>query len=233
MTNAQDQQNLRERRKSQGFKRLEVWVIPKWENPIRDLILKLKRSKFMLGINLEKGESLDLTKKSPGLSKVFIGTGWDVKAGGKTMDADLMSVSLTANGKVRNSDDVCFFNRQGKDGDAIWHSGDNLTGEGEGDDEVINVDLSKVSAEIVAISFIVNIYDAAKKGQTLADLDNAHIRAVNAENKEELAHFKVTETTGTTINFCQLKRGGEGWEFVVDGSTDSDELGAITQRFAA
>jgi len=187
----------------------------------------------MIGLNLEKGESLDLTKKTPGLTKIFIGTGWDVKPGGKTMDADLMSVSLKADGKVRGNQDVIYFSQRGKDGDAIWHSGDNLTGEGEGDDEVINVDLSKVPAEIVKISFIVNIYDAAKKGQSLADLDNAHIRAVNAENNEELAIFKVTQTEGTTINFCHLVRGGEGWEFQADGSTDADELNAIVQRYAA
>lgn len=185
----------------------------------------------MLGLNLEKGEALNLTKKAPGLTKVFIGTGWDVKEGGKTMDADLMSVSLKADGKVRGNQDVIYFSQLGKDGDAIWHSGDNLTGEGEGDDEVINVDLSKVAPEIVKISFIVNIYDAAKKGQSLADLDNAHIRAVNAENNEELANFKVTDTAGTTINFCHLVRVGGEWEFQADGSTDSDELAAIVKRF--
>lgn len=186
-----------------------------------------------LGINLEKGQTLDLTKKSPGLTKVFIGTGWDVKKEGSSMDADLMAVMLTAEGKTRDANDICFFNRLGAEGDAVWHSGDNLTGEGEGDDEVINVDLSKVPAEIAKISFIVNIYDAAKKGQSLADLDNAHIRAVNSETNEELASFKVTDTAGTTINFCHLVRGGEGWEFVADGSTDADELGQIVQRFAA
>lgn len=187
----------------------------------------------MLSINLEKGQSLDLTKKSPGLKKVFIGTGWDMKKEGATMDADLMATLLTSGGKVRNEADVIYFNNKGKSGDAIWHSGDNLTGEGDGDDEVINVDLSKIPADITKITFTLNIYGAASKGQSLADLDNAHIRAVNAETNEELASFKVSGLTGTNITYCHLVRGGEGWEFTADGSTSSEDLNQIVQKYAA
>lgn len=186
----------------------------------------------MLGINLEKGQSLDLTKKSPGLTKVFVGAGWDPKAG-KTMDADLMATVLTSSGKMRGGKDVIYFNNKGSKGDYIWHSGDNLTGDGDGDDEVINVDLSKVPAEITKITFILNIYNAAQKGQSLSDLDNAHIRAVNAENNEELANFKVSALTGTNITYCHLQRGGEGWEFVADGTTNGDNLQQIIDKFAA
>lgn len=187
----------------------------------------------MLSVNLEKGQSLDLTKKSPGLSKVFIGAGWDMKKAGATMDADLMATLLTSSGKVRNEKDVIYFNNKGKDGDAIWHSGDNLTGAGDGDDEVINVDLSKVPAEISKITFTINIYNAAAKGQSLADLDNAFIRAVNAATNEELANFKVTGLTGTNITYCHLVRGAEGWEFVADGATSSEDLNQIVQKYAA
>lgn len=187
----------------------------------------------MLGINLEKGQSLDLTKKSPGLKKVFIGAGWDVKKSGASMDADLMATMLTASGKVRNEKDVIFFNNKGAKSDAIYHSGDNLTGAGDGDDEIINVDLEKVPAEVTKITFVLNIYNATQKGQSLADLDNAHIRAVNAETNEELASFKVSDLTGTNITYCHLQRGGEGWEFVADGSTNSSTLEQIIQRFAA
>lgn len=187
----------------------------------------------MLGINLEKGQSLDLTKKNPGLTKVFIGAGWDMKKAGATMDADLMATLLTARGKLRSGADVIYFNNKGKDGDAVWHSGDNLTGEGDGDDEVINVDLSKVPAEINKITFTVNIYNAVTKGQSLADLDNAFIRAVNAITNEELANFKVTGLTGTNITYCHLVRGGEGWEFVADGATNSEDLTQILNKYAA
>lgn len=187
----------------------------------------------MLGINLEKGQSLDLTKKNPGLTKVFIGAGWDVKAAGSSMDADLMATLLTSAGKVRGNQDVIYFNNKGAQGDAVYHSGDNLTGAGDGDDEVINVDLSKIPAEINKITFTLNIYNAAGKGQSLADLDNAHIRAVNAETNEELANFKVTGLTGTNVTYCHLVRGGEGWEFVADGTTGSEDLGQIVQKYAA
>ncbi len=176
----------------------------------------------MLSINLEKGQKLDLTKAVPSLKKIFVGAGWDMKKAGATMDADLSAVLLGVDGKTKSNKDFIYFGNKGVQGDAVWHSGDNLTGEGDGDDEVINVDLTKVPADVAKITFILTIYNAASKGQSLADLDNAFIRAVNAEGSAELSKFEVKGLEGDTINFCHLTRTTDGWEFNADGTTSSD-----------
>lgn len=182
----------------------------------------------MLSINLEKGAKLDLTKAVPTLKKVFIAAGWDMSKKGETMDADLSAVLLTANGTMRNEKDFIFFNNKGSKGDAIWHSGDNLTGAGDGDDEVVNVDLSAIPQDIKKITFSLNIYHAQQKGQSLKDLANAFLRAVDAETGNELCKFEVKDLTGTTITFGHLDRTADGWEFHADGVTSDNFEGLLT-----
>jgi len=175
----------------------------------------------MLSINLQKGEKVDLTKQTETLAKVFVACGWDVKNNGPTMDADLMGLLLTSDGTVRDKKDFIYYGNKGTKGDAIWHSGDNLTGAGDGDDEVINIDLTKVPDNIVKITFLLNIYMAEAKHQALADLDNAFIRVVDAGTDKELCKLDVNGMTGTTLTFGHLINEGGSWHFHADGATSA------------
>ncbi len=185
----------------------------------------------MLSVNLTKGEKVDLTKAVPSLKKVFIGAGWDMKKEGASMDADLSAFLLTDSSTVRGKEDFIYFNNKGSQADCVWHSGDNLTGEGDGDDEVINVDLTKVPDNIKKITFILNIYNAASKGQSLKDLENAFIRAVDAETNNELGKLEVKDLDGTTIIFAHLQRNETGWEFHADGATNGNDLGNLAAQY--
>jgi tellurium resistance protein TerD len=178
-------------------------------------------------LNLNKGDSLDFSKAAPSLATVAIGAGWDPKEGGPTMDADLAAVLLNADGKMRGDGDLVFFNQLTAPG--VTHTGDNLTGEGDGDDETINVSLADIPTDVVKIVFAVNIYNAKSKGQSLADIDNAHVRAVNTETNEELAIFKIDKASGETMSFGALVRNSDGWEFqAVNETSDSDLTGFIS-----
>lgn len=184
-----------------------------------------------MSVNLTKGDSVNLTKAAPALAKVSVGAGWDPKEGGPTMDADLCCFLLADNGQVRSSGDFVFFNNKNAADGAVVHQGDNLTGEGEGDDEVINVDLSSLPDDVKTVLFAVNIYNAKAKGQSLADIDNAHVRIVNEDNGEEMSIFKITEATGETMSFGSLVRGAEGWEFQAINESSNDDLGAFAKAY--
>src|SRR4051794_15856302 len=161
-----------------------------------------------MAINLQKGQRVDLTKTNPGLSKIMVGLGWDpVKTGGggffgslfgggnssATVDCDASVMLLGANDKLQNNNDVVYFgNLKSRDG-SVQHSGDNLTGDGDGDDEQILVDLSKVPATIQKLVFVVNIYDAVKRKQHFGMIQNAFIRIVNPNSQQELLHYSLTD----------------------------------------
>lgn len=194
---------------------------------------KSTTKEFNMSINMKKGESVNLTKESKGtLNQVMIGTGWDALTEGKTMDADLSVFALNADGKCRSPKDFIFFNNLGLPGDAIHHSGDNLTGEGDGDDEQINVDLTRLDAEITTIDIILNIYDAKSKGQDFKDLKNAFVRMVNKESDEEIAMFDVHDgMKGDTLHFGRLTRTSDGWVFLADGQTSEKGLTGLKTEF--
>lgn len=186
----------------------------------------------MSGLNMTKGESISLSKKAPGLTKVMAAAGWDAKQEGATMDLDLVAYLLTAEGKLRGSGDVVFFNNL-KSGDAsCLHQGDNLTGAGDGDDEIINVDLTQVDASIQEIVFAASIYDSVKKGQALKDLDNAFIRIVNVDGGAELAKFTISTTeNGASFTLGKLVRNGSDWDFVAIGEVVQGDMSAYTNRY--
>src|SRR3954451_9101151 len=138
-------------------------------------------------VSMTKGETVSLTKKAPGLAKVFAGAGWDPKQG-KTMDLDLAAFLLDANGKLSGKGNFVYFGSKTSACGSVASQGDNLTGDGDGDDEVIKVNLATVPAGISEILFVASIYQAAQKGQSLKDLDNAFIRIVNEEGQQEIAN---------------------------------------------
>lgn len=182
-------------------------------------------------INLSKGESVNLTKEAPALKKIRVAAGWDPKAEGAKLDADL-SVFTLANGKTRSEDDLVFYNQKQNAAKTVTHSGDNRTGDGEGDDETINVNLEALDTQITSVFVLLDIFEAEKKGQSLADLQNAYVRIVNDEDGVEISRFTIDSgLNGTTLAFGELTRGGDGWSFRAIGETGTAGLGGYITQF--
>lgn len=146
-------------------------------------------------INLSKGQKVDLTKKNPGLKKIMVGLGWDVNAfdSGSDFDLDAAAFMLGANGKCPTEKEFIFYGNLKHASESVIHMGDNLTGEGEGDDEQIMIDLSKVPANIERIAFTVTIYDAEARRQNFGQVSNSYIRLVDESNEMELIHYDLGE----------------------------------------
>jgi len=146
-----------------------------------------------MGVSLSKGGNVSLTKAAPGLTAVAVGLGWDVRSTtGVDFDLDASALGLAENHKILSDEYFVFFNNLKSPDGSIEHTGDNLTGEGEGDDEVINVDLANVPAQVTSIVFPVSIYDGDSRGQSFGQVRNAFIRVVNAADKSELARYDLS-----------------------------------------
>lgn len=182
---------------------------------------------------MTKGETVSLSKKAPGLTSVFAGAGWDVKKNGPSMDLDLAAFCLDVNGQLQGSGSFVYFGHKTSADGAIKAGEDNLTGEGEGDDETIQVDLSKVMPSTMRIQFVAAIYQAKQKGQSLKDLDNAFIRIVNNADQKELAKYTITDTDANHDTFVlgELVREGSDWNFKAIGETRSGELSALATNY--
>lgn len=183
---------------------------------------------------LTKGDTVNLTKKASGLVSVFAAAGWDVKPNGPSMDLDLAAFALDANNTTGgHADNFIYFGHLATKDGSLIHTGDNLTGKGDGDDEVISIDLSKVNAAIQKIVLVAVIYDAKSKKQSLKDLDNAFIRIVNQADKAELCKYTITDTDNTHDTFVlgELVRNGAEWEFKAIGTTLSGELNALVNQY--
>ena len=186
-------------------------------------------------INLSKGQKIDLTKTNPGLTQVMIGLGWDINKydGGHDFDLDAAAFLLDQNGKANSEDDFIFYNHKADAANSVVHAGDNLTGIGEGDDEVLTVDLSKVPANVARISFTVTIHEADTRNQNFGQVENAYIRVLNQANGEELLHFDLGEdfSIETAIIVAELYRHGSEWKFNAIGSGFSGGLAALCRNF--
>lgn len=169
-------------------------------------------------LDLSKGDILDLTKVAPSLKNVIVGAGWDVnESGHESFDLDISAFLLDSNDRITREkvkERVVYFKIDSQTG--IYLEGDNLTGEGEGDDERIDVYLDKISPDIKKIIFNVNIYDAEKKRQTFGMVKNSYIRLIDADNDEkELARFNLKDdaSNATAVTFASLFRTENGWSF--------------------
>ena len=180
-----------------------------------------------MAVSLSKGGKISLAKAAAdsgvaasSLVEVMVGLGWDTNRydGGAQFDLDAAAFMLGANGKVRSDADFIFYNQ--KEGQGVTHMGDNRTGEGDGDDEQIFVDLDRVPADVGAIVFAVNIYDAFKRNQHFGMLRNAFIRVVDHRRNIELCRFNLNENynNDTALIAGGLTRTGSGWEFTADGA---------------
>lgn len=184
-------------------------------------------------LNLSKGGVLDLTKQDKVYSKINVGGGWDVVINGPSADLDLSAFLLDRNGRITDiSRQVVFFNQMRQNG--IFLNGDNRTGAGEGDDEVMKIDLSQVPSNISKIVACVNIFEAQSKGQTFGLIDNAKVRLVDEDTNQELASFSLKDdySTDTAIVFAELVRDDNNhWYFHAIGDGKQGDLQTIALMF--
>lgn len=190
-----------------------------------------------MGINLSKGQRVNLEKS---MTLALVGLGWDTNQydGGYDFDLDTAAFLLGENGKVLKDEDFVFYNNlDGRNG-AVVHTGDNLTGEGEGDDEVILIDFTKVPDEIKKIAITVTIHEAVQRGQNFGQVSNAYVRVARRSNKddmtgiEELKYDLMEEfSIETAIVVCEIYRHGNDWKFNAVGSGYQGGLEALCRSF--
>lgn len=187
-----------------------------------------------MAISLSKGGNLSLTKTDPNLVRIMIGLGWDERAtDGASFDLDASAFLLGASGKVRGDHDFIFYNQLRSVDGSVGHTGDNRSGQGDGDDESLLVDLSKVAADIEKIAITVTIHDATTRGQNFGQIANAFIRVVNQDNGIEIVRFDLAEdySTETAMVFGELYRHSGEWKFRAVGQGYSGGLGAMCQQY--
>ncbi|MDP1509989.1 TerD family protein [Paenibacillus sp. CMAA1739] len=188
-----------------------------------------------MAINLSKGQKIDLTKTNPGLSKITVGLGWDTNKydGGKDFDLDVSVFLANADGKVETEKNFVFFNNPQNENGSVVHTGDNRTGEGDGDDEQIKVDLNNVPANVEKIAFTITIYEAQERSQNFGQVSRAYARIVNEANNEELVRFDLGEDfsieTGVVVG--ELYRHNGEWKFNAIGSGYQDGLAGLTRDY--
>ena len=184
-----------------------------------------------MAINLQKGQRISLSKEAPGLTKLMCGLGWDVsKQGGgifgafsssQNCDLDASVICLNSNDKWTNQANVVYFGNLSHSSGAITHLGDNLTGAGDGDDEQILIDLSRLPADITKLVFTVNIYNCVARKQDFAQVKNAFVRLVNVSNNQELARYNLsgTEYTGMTgMIMAEIYNHNNEWKMAAIGN---------------
>ncbi|MDR2793476.1 MAG: TerD family protein [Treponema sp.] len=188
-----------------------------------------------MAINLKKGQKIDLTKGNPGLSKLTVGLGWDTNKydGGSDFDLDATAFLLTKNSKVSTADDIVYYNNLKHSSGSVWSTGDNRTGEGEGDDEQIKVDLSLVPQDIDKISFAVTIHEAEARKQNFGQVSNAYIRVLDERTNSELIRYDLSEdySIETAVVAAELYRHSGEWRFTAVGSGFEGGLQALCNNF--
>lgn len=187
-----------------------------------------------MSVSLSKGGNISLTKEAPGLQAVFVGLGWDARTtSGADFDLDASALMLNPSGKIVSDQHFVFFNNLKSPDGSVEHTGDNITGAGEGDDEVIKVHLEQVPADVDKIVFPVSIYDAESRGQNFGQVRNAFIRIVNQDGNAEITRYDLSEdaSTETAMIFGELYRNGAEWKFRAVGQGYTTGLRGIAQDF--
>ena len=188
-----------------------------------------------MAVSLAKGQKVDLTKTNPGLKEVLIGLGWDTNKydGGSDFDLDSAAFLLGADGKVTSDGDFVFYNNLKHSSGSVQHLGDNLTGAGEGDDEQMKIDLSKVPDAIQKIDFTVTIHEADARKQNFGQVENAFIRVVDAASNKELIRYDLGEdfSIETAVVVGELYRHSGEWKFQAIGSGFGGGLAALGKNF--
>ncbi|MDR0804326.1 MAG: TerD family protein [Oscillospiraceae bacterium] len=190
-----------------------------------------------MSVSLSKGQKVSLDKST---RYALIGLGWDTNRynGGFDFDLDAAAFLLTANGKCRRDDDFIFYNNLKSENGAVTHTGDNLTGAGDGDDEVILVDLSKVPADITKIAFTVTIHDAKARAQNFGQVANAYVRVASQSTPEDMQgveqfRYDLGEdfSVETALVVAEIYRYNSEWKFNAVGAGYSGGLKALCDSF--
>lgn len=190
-----------------------------------------------MGVNLSKGQRVSLDKN---MQMALVGLGWDTNKydGGADFDLDASAFLVGANGKVRNDNDFIFYgNLQSTDG-SVTHTGDNLTGEGDGDDEVLIIDFSKVPADIEKIAITVTIYDAQARGQNFGQVSNAYVRVARMANANDMVGTEVLKfdlveefSIETALVVCEIYKNNGEWKFNAVGAGYQGGLEALCRSY--
>ncbi|MFP3154365.1 TerD family protein [Lachnospiraceae bacterium ZAX-1] len=190
-----------------------------------------------MSVSLAKGQRVSLDKT---LKMALVGLGWDTNkySGGHDFDLDAAAFLLDANGKVKDDNDFIFYNNLKSRNDAVTHTGDNLTGEGEGDDEVIVIDFSKVPADVARIAITVTIHDAQARQQNFGQVSNAFVRIASMANETDLngaeqLRYDLAEdfSIETAIVACEIYKNGADWKFNAVGAGYQGGLAALCKSF--
>lgn len=186
-----------------------------------------------MSINLSKGQKVNLSKEAPNLKIGLVGLGWDIKQydSGADYDLDASIFLLSSNGKCTNDSDFIFYNNLSSGG--VTHSGDNRTGEGDGDDEAVTIEFEKVPAYVERIAVTVTIHDAVARGQNFGQVANAFVRMVDKQSGIELLRFDLGEdySTETAIVFAEIYRHNGEWKFSAVGSGFNGGLEALCRQY--
>ncbi len=187
-----------------------------------------------MAVSLNKGGNVNLSKEAPGLAVIHVGLGWDVRAtSGDNFDLDASAFMVKADGKVRADSDFIFYNNLRSSDGSVEHQGDNLTGEGDGDDEVVKVSLHKVPADIDKIAISVTIHEGEARRQNFGQVSNAFIRVVNDATGTEIARYDLNEDASveTALIFGEVYRAGGDWKFRAVGQGFTGGLGPLARHF--
>ncbi|PXW31292.1 UNVERIFIED_CONTAM: tellurium resistance protein TerD [Williamsia faeni] len=187
-----------------------------------------------MSVSLGKGGNVSLSKQAPNLTAVSVGLGWDVReTSGVDFDLDASALAVDANRKVLNDSFFVFYNNLRSPDGAIEHTGDNRTGDGDGDDELVNIDLRALTPEVQSIVFPVTIHDADNLGQNFGQVLNAFIRVVDQADGRELARFDLSEdaSTETAMLFGEIYRRADEWKFRAIGQGYASGLAGIARDF--
>lgn len=184
-----------------------------------------------MSINLSKGQRVDLTKGRPSLNKILVGLGWDTNRyeGETDFDLDASALLLNDQSKLKAEQDFIFYGNLSHSSGCVKHFGDNRTGEGDGDDEQIEITLNKVPSYIQSIDISATIYDAENRLQNFGMVENAYIRLIDADTNEELMRYDLTEdfSTETSLVFAKIYRHNNEWKFNAVGSGYKCSLGDL------
>jgi tellurium resistance protein TerD len=187
-----------------------------------------------MSVSLAKGGNVSLSKEAPGLSHILIGLGWDARStDGADFDLDASAFLLAANGRVRSDSDFIFYNQLRSPEGSVEHTGDNLTGEGEGDDESLLVDLNRVPDVIQKVAVAVTIHDAEARRQNFGMVQNAFIRVVNRDTDREIARYDLSEdcSVETALIFGEVYRHNGEWKFRAVGQGYQGGLAAVARTY--
>jgi len=187
-----------------------------------------------MAISLTKGGNVNLSKEAPGLTQMTIGLGWEPRAtDGQDFDLDAIAFLLNDAGKVRNDQDFIFFNNLKSSDGSVEHTGDNRTGEGDGDDEAIKVNLANVPSDVIKIAVCAIIYEGQARNQNFGQVADAFIRVVNDNGNTEIARYDLSEdsSTETAMIFGEIYRHNGEWKFRAVGQGFSGGLGPLAASY--